>query len=123
MNIILDTHIILWWLKDDPLLSEKHRGIIGNQANICFVSSASVWEISIKQALGKLRIASDYLELLTSQGFVELPVLWRHADKVRDLPLHHRDPFDRLLISQAIQEDFALCTVDNQIIKYPLKIV
>ena len=123
MNLILDTNIILWWLEDNSNLSRKYRSAISDTDNICYVSAASIWEISIKRAIGKLEIPADYLDLLLNQGFNELPVSWQHANEVKHLPFHHRDPFDRLLIAQALIEDLTLLTADEIISQYKVTIL
>jgi PIN domain nuclease of toxin-antitoxin system len=121
MNLLLDTHIILWWLKDDPLLSARHKELISNTEHVCFISAASIWEISIKSALGKLEIPDSYIEELRLEGFQELPIHWKHTNRVKYLPFHHRDPFDRLLIAQAKIEKFTLLTVDEYIPLYGIE--
>ena len=121
MNIILDTHIILWWLNDDKELSVIHREIISNTDNLCYISAATIWEISIKTALDKLKISPGYISELKNEGFLQLNVNWLHCDFVRELPLIHKDPFDRLLIAQAKIEDMILLTNDNNIRKYDVK--
>jgi PIN domain nuclease of toxin-antitoxin system len=83
----------------------------------------SLWEISIKKALGKLSIDAGYLDQLRSEGFVELPVSWTHAQAVQDLPPHHRNPFDRLLVAQARMEGMCLVSVDEQIKKYDVTVI
>lgn len=123
MNLILDTHIILWWMDDNDLLPQKYRLAIEDINNICFVSAASVWEISIKSAIGKLDIPDNYLEVLLDQNFEEIPVSLKHAKKVCHLPMHHKDPFDRLLIAQAIIEDLTILSVDKIIPEYDVKIL
>ena len=123
MDLLLDTHIILWWLDDNDSLPKKYRLAIADRNNICFVSAASVWEISIKSAVGKLNIPDNYLEALIDQNFREIPISWQHVRKVRNLPMHHKDPFDRLLIAQAIVEDLIFLSVDKIISKYDVKIL
>jgi len=123
MQVLLDTHVLLWWLGNDPQLLDEHRRIIQDSRNACYVSSATVWEISIKRSLGKLDIDDSYLEVARTQGFVELPVRWNHADLVKTLPEHHRDPFDRMLVAQALSEDMTLLTVDLNIRKYEARVV
>lgn len=123
MNLILDTHIILWWMDDNRLLPQKYRLAVADKNNICFVSAVSVWEISIKSAIGKLDIPDNYLDVLLDQNFKELPVSWQHACKVRQLPMHHKDPFDRLLIAQAIIEDLTILSVDKIIPEYDVEIL
>ena len=110
-------------MDDNKLLPLKYRIAIADSDNICFVSAASVWEISIKSAIGKLDIPDNYLEVLFDQDFKEIPVSWQHAHKVRHLPIYHKDPFDRLLIAQAIIEDLTLLSVDKIISKYDVKIL
>jgi len=122
MQLLLDTHILLWWLGDDPLLSVDHRRMIQDSRNACFISAASVWEISIKRSLGKLEIDDGYLEVARSQGFIELPIRWNHAEMVKTLPEHHRDPFDRMLVAQAVAEEMTLLTVDQNIRKYEVRV-
>ncbi|MCK4541558.1 MAG: type II toxin-antitoxin system VapC family toxin [Spirochaetales bacterium] len=123
MNLLLDTHIILWWLSDDAQLSADHRDLLSDTGNLCLISSASIWEISIKQGLGKLKIPSNFLDVLKTQGFSELSVTWEHSKRVTDLPMHHRDPFDRMLIAQAQIEKLVLLSVDEQIKKYNVKVI
>ena len=123
MNLILDTHIILWWLDNSDKLPEKYLRAIENSNNICFISSASIWEISIKSAIGKLEIPDNFTDILHQEGFRELPVSWTHAAMVRKLPFHHKDPFDRLIIAQSIIEDYTLLTVDKIIPEYEVKIL
>lgn len=123
MNLILDTHIILWWLDNNAKLPEKYLKAISDSNNICFISSAVIWEISIKSALGKLEIPGNFTDILQAEGFSELPVSWNHAAMVRKLPFHHKDPFDRLIIAQTIIEDLTLLTVDKIISEYGVKIL
>lgn len=118
MRILLDTHIYLWWLQDSPRLSPKAREMIQTATEV-YVSSASLWECSIKIGLGKLQ--ADIAELVAqidASGFVELPVYARHSLALSRLPEHHRDPFDRLLIAQAISEPLRLLTADQQLGHY-----
>lgn len=122
MNILLDTHIVLWWLMDDENLPEMHRKIISNPNNFCYISAATIWEISIKSKLGKLKISKNYTDELVKEGFLKLPVNWQHSKGVRDLPFIHRDPFDRLLIAQAQIENLTLLTVDENIKKYKIDV-
>lgn len=118
MRILLDTNIVLWAMSDSAKLSKTARREI-EQASVVLVSAASIWEIAIKVALGKLAVDIDELvALLTDAGFESLPVTWKHAQRVHALPLHHRDPFDRLLVVQAISEPLRLVTSDAQLAKY-----
>jgi PIN domain nuclease of toxin-antitoxin system len=118
MRILLDTHIYLWWLLDDQRLSEHTRSII-TSASDAFVSSASIWEATIKVGLGKLDVDLDALvSEIDNGGFRELPVTARHAVRVRTLPDLHRDPFDRILIAQAVSEPLWFLTADSALADY-----
>ncbi len=123
MEILLDTHMLLWWLGDDPRLSERARAWIINPANIIFVSAASAWEIVIKQALGKLEMDGDLEQEIRGQGFQMLPVTFAHTAEVFALPPIHRDPFDRMLVAQAREENLQLLTSDPQILRYPANVI
>jgi len=118
VRLLLDTHIAVWAVIDQPRLSLDARKEIASAATI-LVSAATVWEVSIKAALGKLDIdVNDLVETLEASGAEELPVTWKHAVAVRSLPRFHRDPFDRLLIAQAEQEDLQLLTHDVLLARY-----
>lgn len=123
MNLLLDTHVLLWWLGDDPLLPETAREAIGDTGNLLILSAAVIWEIRIKQALGKLSIAPEFYEVIKGQGFEMLPITTDHAYAVGDLPPHHRDPFDRILIAQALWEGFTIVTHDAMFHKYPVSVL
>ena len=123
MNLLLDTHILLWWLDDNPSLSERERESISNNDNLIILSAAVIWEIRIKQALGKLEIASNFYQVLQEQGFEMLSITPAHAYAVGDLPNHHRDPFDRILIAQAMVEDFTMVTHDGIFEKYEISLL
>ena len=118
MRLLLDTHILLWLLEDSPRLGQDARHWI-MQADEIYVSAASIWEIAIKAGLGKLQAdATKVASHLPSLGFQELPVKNAHAAAVQKLPPHHRDPFDRLLIAQAISEPMRLLTADARLAQY-----
>ena len=123
MNILLDTHILLWWLSDDGQLSGTHREIISDTDNICYISAATIWEISIKANLKKIKISGNYIDEIKREGFLELPVSWLHCNQLKKLPAIHRDPFDRLLIAQARTEKLVLLTTDEHIKKYKVKVL
>lgn len=123
MNVLLDTHIVLWWLKEDKKLSSLHRNTISDSANVCFISAATMWEISIKSKLGKLKITDNYISELRKEGFLELPISWDHAARIKNLPLIHTDPFDRMLIAQAQIEELVLATVDDRIGQYDVHVI
>ena len=123
MNLLLDTHALLWWLDDNPTLSKKAREAISDGGNMVFVSAVVIWEIRIKQALGKLEIPSDFREAINSQAFEMLPITADHAHLIGELPQHHRDPFDRMLIAQAKFERLTLVTRDKNFNKYNVPIL
>jgi len=118
MRLLLDTHVYLWSVMDDRKLTKAARKLI-QDADDVFVSSASIWEASIKAGLGKLDVDVNLLvSEIKASGFSELPVRAVHAALVRDLPDIHRDPFDRLLIAQALSEPLRLVTSDGHLSKY-----
>ena len=119
MRILLDTHVLLWWLNDDPKLSAEGRAIIV-AADEAYVSAASIWEATIKAGLGKLDVdIAQLVAEIARGGFRELPITFAHAAMVRDLPELHRDPFDRILIAQALVEPLQLITCDAVLRQYP----
>jgi PIN domain nuclease of toxin-antitoxin system len=118
VKILLDTHLVLWAMQDSKSLSPAARKRI-RAAEAVYVSAASLWEIAIKASLGKLTIDSEALEdQLGIAGFEALPITWQHTVQVRKLPMHHRDPFDRMLIAQAISEPLSLLTHDAALRAY-----
>ncbi len=118
MKLLLDTHVLLWWLEDNPALSDLGRALIANRENTVFVSAVSLWEISLKQSLGKLRLTENFDEVLAAQPFEHLPLTAAHAREVRNLPWHHRDPFDRVLVAQARASGLRLLTADERVRAY-----
>lgn len=117
-RLLIDTHAVLWWLADDDGLSEPARAAMADPRNDVFVSTASIWEIATKRALGKLSAPESLPEVIGDEGFAFLPVSARHAWGVGGLPSHHRDPFDRLLIAQARAEGLAVVTADERFAAY-----
>jgi PIN domain nuclease of toxin-antitoxin system len=118
MQILLDTHIVYWNYYEPKRMPEMARQLIID-AEARFVSSASIWEIAIKSRLGKMNANPRRLvERIEAAGFQELPVLARHAVRVGDLPLYHSDPFDRILVAQAMSEPLHLLTADPQLRQY-----
>lgn len=117
-RLLVDTHVLLWWLTDDPALSATAREAIADPANEPLVSTASVWEIAIKRSLGKLTAPDDLPEAISDGGFAWLPITAAHAWHVHDLPLHHRDPFDRVLVAQALIEQLPVVTTDAHFDEY-----
>lgn len=118
MRLLLDTHILLWWLADDAHLGARGRELIANPEHVVFYSAASVWEIRIKAAIGKLDLPDTFADALAAQAFEALSVTAAHAHMLRDLPLLHRDPFDRMLVSQARAEHLTLVTHDEVLTRY-----
>jgi PIN domain nuclease of toxin-antitoxin system len=118
LRLLLDTHITLWLMRDAPELTRAARRLI-DAADEVLVSSASLWEVAIKVATGKLTLDLAQLEVqLFSAGIQPLPVTWAHAVKLRDLPSLHRDPFDRMLVAQAMSEPLHLLTHDAALRPY-----
>lgn len=117
MRILIDTHLLLWALATPSKLSKTARGLIDRSE--VYVSAASIWEISIKSALGKLAAASaDVLAAVDPAGFMMLPITGEHAAEVATIPLHHKDPFDRMLVAQAISEPMRLLSNDEALSAY-----
>ncbi len=121
MDLLLDTHSFLWFAEGLPAISKTAKDEIENNRNRCFVSIASLWEIAIKLSLDKLEIArpfEDIPEILKNNNVQILPVQFRHLQQLLILPMHHRDPFDRLIISQAIAENLVIITKDGIFERY-----
>lgn len=127
MRALLDTHVFLWWITDDPRLSPRVRKIIRNGKNELFLSAASGWEIAIKARLGRLELPATPERFIPEQmainAIASLPIQMSHTLHVHALPGHHRDPFDRLLIAQAQLENLPIVTADPQIAHYPVKVI
>jgi PIN domain nuclease of toxin-antitoxin system len=117
-RLLVDTHALLWWLSDDPWLSPVARDAIADPTNEPLVSAASVWEIAIKRSLGKLTAPDDLPDRIADEGFAWLPISAQHAWRVRDLPLRHADPFDRVLVAQAVVEGVPIVTTDARFAEY-----
>jgi len=122
VSLFLDTHVVLWWLVDDPSLPEEIKSLIDQEPDVC-VSAASLWEIGIKQALGKIVAPSDLPERVLNSGFRELPIGFAHAIAAGRLPMIHRDPFDRMLVAQARCEGLTLVTRDPRCRQYDVPIL
>ena len=123
MNLLLDTHVVLWWLDDPNLLSEQTVATIKQLDNNVIVSVVSAWEIAIKKALGKLEAPENLKEMVEEAGFQWLPITYEHVWKIKDLPFHHEDPFDRLLVAQANVENLTFVTRDSQIKAYSIPLI
>jgi PIN domain nuclease of toxin-antitoxin system len=127
MHLLIDTHVLIWWSKNSPRLGSQARKLIRSPENSIWVSAASIWEISIKASLGRLKLHESFAEVMSRdlerQGFRALPIGFRHALAVRDLPHHHADPFDRMLIAQAQCEELTLLTADRAIFDYEVAVL
>jgi PIN domain nuclease of toxin-antitoxin system len=122
VSLLLDTHVVLWWLTDDPALSDDIKGRLDHEPDVC-ISPASIWEVTIKQAIGKLKGPADLPERIRDSGFAELPITSAHAIVAGRLPPIHRDPFDRMLVAQAQCEDLTLVTADANCRKYDVAVL
>lgn len=116
MRILLDTHILLWWLNDDARLNSGTRELLADPENVLFISAASTWEIYIKMALGKLQLPENFHESLG--GFEKLAVSVTHTVELQRLPSLHQDPFDRILLAQARCEKLLLLSTDRELLAY-----
>jgi PIN domain nuclease of toxin-antitoxin system len=117
VSLLLDTHVVLWWLTDDPTLADNVKDRLDHEPGVC-VSAATIWEVTIKQAIGKLKQPADLPERIRDSGFRNLPITSEHAIVAGRLPAIHRDPFDRVLVAQAQCEDLTLVTRDANVRKY-----
>ena len=122
MNLLLDTHIVMWWLTDDPTLSDDIKARLDHEPEV-YVSPATVWEVAIKQALGKIKEPPDLPERIRDSGFRELPITFEHAIAAGRLPPIHRDPFDRMLVAQAQCSGLTLVTRDADVKKYEVAVL
>lgn len=124
MNLLLDTHLLLWWMTGEASrISKKALAALGSDGIDPVVSAVTIWETAIKRDLGKLEAPGDLLSQLEGAGVELLPVTPRHADHVASLPLHHRDPFDRLLVAQATLEGLPLVSDDERVRRYDIEVV
>jgi len=122
-QLLLDTHSFLWWLENDAALGERARAEIACAENPVFVSAASFWEIGTKRSPGKLEAPGDLQDVLSEDNFLGLPLQVAHAALAGVLLLHHRDPFDRMLVAQLMIEDLPLVTADRQLHVYDVPIL
>jgi PIN domain nuclease of toxin-antitoxin system len=125
MRLLLDTHAFLWWVSDARELSKKARAAIADPDNECLLSLVSCWEIAVKLSLGKLKLPATIErfipEQLTANAFRQLDISFRHAARVAGLAFHHRDPFDRLLVAQALEEALTVVSADPVFRRYGVK--
>ncbi len=121
-RLLLDTHVFLWWQSDDPKLKGSGRDAVAI-ADLVFVSSASAWEASIKAALGRLQIPASMEAGVAASGFEKLSISFAHAERAAQLPPHHKDPFDRMLVAQAQCEKLTLVTHDRRLRRYEVELL
>jgi PIN domain nuclease of toxin-antitoxin system len=119
--LLLDTHALLWALSEPQSLASEARERLERAESTVLVSVVSAWEMEIKRALGKLDVPDDLLQQMKRHRFLELPVHIRHVQRLRKLPSLHHDPFDRMLVAQALTDDLTLVTRDRRILAYPVK--
>ena len=122
-KLLLNTHVWLWWLNNDPHLGEKTLQTIADPRNQVFISAASTWEISIKSNIGKLKAPEDMDSIVDDEGFSKLPISLFHGQQAGKLADHHQDPFDRMLIAQAQAEGLTLVTNDLTLQKYGIALM
>jgi PIN domain nuclease of toxin-antitoxin system len=127
VKYLLDTHAFLWWIGDDPSLSDKARKIIADSSNEIYLSSVSIWEIAIKSRTGRLEFSGDLESFVDQQilknSFQPLPITLAHAARIKKLPNHHRDPFDQMLVAQGAVEGMPLISIDKKIKSYDIEVV
>ncbi len=123
MRILLDTHVFIWWDSEDRALSGDLREVIADPANEIYVSAASVWEIAIKRRRGKIAFEHGINETVARNRFLPLPITPDHAEQAGGLPRHHGDPFDRMLVAQAMLEQMTLGTQDAMMRPYGIAVL
>ncbi len=121
MRLLLDTHTFLWWLSDWREIGETTRDAIADPGNEVFVSGVSGWEIAIRKARGRLVAPDNLSAMVDEKHFEHLPLTFEHAERAAALPMHHRDPFDRMLVAQAQTEGLVLVTRDERIRLYDVQ--
>jgi len=121
MRLLLDSHALLWWLSDVPRLGRVAYDAIESPDNEVFVSAVSMWELGAKRRKGQLNAPDDLVSIVERRGFIPLPLSLFHAEQATNLPMHHRDPFDRMLIAQAQAEGLIIVTTDAQVRRYGVR--
>ncbi|MBP6825982.1 MAG: type II toxin-antitoxin system VapC family toxin [Saprospiraceae bacterium] len=126
MRLLLDSHAMIWYLQGDPTLSSTARQAIVDTRNHKFISAASIWEVAIKVSIGKIQLKfpfADFHQLLAINQFDWLPISFEHAARVSRLPFHHRDPFDRIIIAQALEERMTIVGLDPEFPAYGVPVL
>ncbi len=126
MSYLIDTHTLLWYLKGDEQLSKNAKGILDNKKEQVFISIASLWEMAIKINIEKLKLDYSFPELEQKLQFEQvavLGVLFSHTETLTSLPLHHRDPFDRMIIAQSLTENLTIISKDKNFSLYPIQLL
>lgn len=123
MRLLIDTHVLIWAVLEDASLPERFRVALSDPAAEVHVSAVSVWEVAIKRAMGKLAVPSDLFDQAAASGCVALPITWNHARAVEALPMHHTDPFDRMLIAQARVEGLTVLSSDRAFAAYDVALL
>jgi PIN domain nuclease of toxin-antitoxin system len=123
MRFLVDTHALLWALGEPGTLSREARGALADPSNLIVVSSASLWECAVKASIGKLDLPEDFFDSIPEAGYEVMPIRIPHLNVYRTLPMHHRDPFDRMLVAQARAEALTLISRDPNIAKYDVAVL
>jgi PIN domain nuclease of toxin-antitoxin system len=123
VKLLLDTHAALWWPADDARLGERALQLLSDESNPVLLSAAVIWEVAIKRSLGKLQAPPGLAATLVSAGVQPLPITLDHAAATEALPWHHRDPFDRMLVAQALTEGAAIVSQDERLLAYHVQLV
>ncbi|MBF1995463.1 type II toxin-antitoxin system VapC family toxin [Serratia symbiotica] len=122
-RLLIDTHVFIWWLTDEPALGSMARSVISRGSNVVYVSAVTPWEISIKRSLGKLQFEADIDEAMERNRFFPLSITHSHAEQAGELPRHHGDPFDRMLIAQSQMEGLVLVSADTVFSQYGIRLM
>jgi PIN domain nuclease of toxin-antitoxin system len=126
MNLLLDTHALIWFLEGDTQLSSTAKSEISNPDNTCFISQATLWEIAIKLSIGKLEMKNSYQnlpKLIWENGIEILTIEFEHFEYIINLPFHHKDPFDRIIIAQSLVEKMPIVSIDGVFKDYPVTLI
>jgi PIN domain nuclease of toxin-antitoxin system len=123
LRLLLDTHVAVWALDEPKRLSAAARQAIETEENDIFVSVVSPWELAIKGPREGVRVPEDFEKELTGEGIKLLPVLWHHTDPLKSMTYHHRDPFDRMLVAQALTDGLTIVTADRKLRNYPVSLM